>query len=334
MSAKNKLSRRQCLTGLASTSSWLCLPRAFAALPARKAQIAITLDLEMSRHYPERGMMEWDFQTGNLDQATKDYSVAAGEIVRERGGVIHYFCVGRVLEQPDVSWLQGLAQAGHPVGNHTYDHVYVLATTAVETQFRFQRAPWLIEGRSAEDVIHENIRITTLALAERCGIEVNGFRTPGGFATGLDGREDIQQMLLDQEFDWCSSKYPAHQAGEPMQPPGEDVFADIVRAQSEAQPFLYPTGLIEVPMSPISDVNAFRTHYWPREAFLHAIRLGVEWAIDNGGVFDLLCHPSCMVVEDPEFETFKLICDLVEQSSDRAEIVGLDAVANRVAMQE
>ena len=53
----------------------------------------------------------------------------------------------------------------------------------------------------------------------------------------------------------------------------------------------------------------------------------VERAIAERATFDLLAHPSCLVVEDPHFETFKLICDLVERSKDRAEIVGLDALA-------
>ena len=34
----------------------------------------------MSREYPQRGMMEWDFQKGNLDEATKKYSVAAAKL--------------------------------------------------------------------------------------------------------------------------------------------------------------------------------------------------------------------------------------------------------------
>ncbi len=117
-----------------------------AALHDIVPRIAITLDLEMSAEYPVAGMTEWNFQKGNLDQATKDYAVEAGQIVRERGAVLHYFCVARVLEQPDVTWLQGLAEAGHPIGNHTYDHVYVLAQTPEEVQFRFRRSPWLTAG--------------------------------------------------------------------------------------------------------------------------------------------------------------------------------------------
>ena len=82
-------------------------------------------------------------------------------------------------------------------------------------------------------------------------------------------------------------------------------------------------------MSPVSDVNAFRTHFWKLDWFLKAIRLAVEEAIRTGGVFDLLAHPSCLVVEDPSFETVKLICDLVKDAGEKAALVGLDAFAER-----
>ncbi|MFO1096071.1 MAG: polysaccharide deacetylase family protein [Planctomycetaceae bacterium] len=325
-----RLSRRSWLTGVTAASAAACLPRAWAAPAPRRAQIVITFDLEMSRHYPQRGMMEWDFRKGDLDQPTKDYAVEAARIAKERGGLIHFFCVGRVLEQPDVEWLKHLSATGHPIGNHTYDHVNVLAKQAVETQFRFQRSPWLVEGKTAPQIIAENVKLTTVALQERCGIKVDGFRTPGGFATGLDGREDVQQILLDQGFTWISSKYPAHKAGEPMVDPGPEVFADIIRAHSAAQPYVYPTGLIELPMNPISDVGAFRTNYWKRPFFLQAIREGIDWAITNQASYDFLCHPSCMLVEDPQFEVVQQICGHVARAGDKAEIVGLSAIAERV----
>ncbi len=111
----------------------------------------------------------------------------------------------------------------------------------------------------------------------------------------------------------------------------EDVFADIVKAQLAAQPFIYPTGLVEVPMNPISDVGAFRAAGWDLPMFLEAIRRGVTWAIESGGVFDFLGHPSCLYVTDPEFKTIELICDLVEQAGDRAKIVDLETIARRAA---
>lgn len=320
-----RFSRRHLLAagGALATARW-----ARAAPPASKARIAITFDLEMSRHYPRRGMMEWDYEKGNLDEPTKQYAVAAAELVKQAGGRMHFFCVGRVLEQPDVQWLKQLAQ-DHAIGNHTYDHVYVLATKPEETQFRFRRAPWLVAGKSAAEIIAENIRLTTIALKERAGVSESGFRTPGGFAHGLAGREDVQQMLLRLGYRWVSAKYPAHLAAREGQPPTEEVFDSILAAQREAQPFVYPSsGLVEIPMSPISDVNAFRAQRWKLADFLRAIRLAVGWAIENRQVFDFLAHPSCLGVEDPKLESVRLICELVAAARDRAELSDLNAIAD------
>lgn len=301
------------------------------AAPSDKAQIAITLDLEMSRNFPRWDDTHWDYEKGNLDEATKRYAVAAGERVKARGGRIHYFCVGRVLEQPDVTWLESLVHDGHKIGNHTYDHVNVLATKSRDLQFRFQRAPWLVEGRSPAEAIRENIQITTRALQQRLKIDNVGFRTPGGFSSGLKGREDLQKMLLDLGFTWVSSLYPAHANTQPMQEPTAAVYDSIVEAQAAAQPFVYPTGLVEIPMSPISDIGAFRTGRWKLEWFLEAIRRAVSWAIEHRAVFDFLAHPSCLGVVDPELKAIDLICDLVDASNGKAELATLDEIASRVS---
>ena len=86
-------------------------------------------------------------------------------------------------------------------------------------------------------------------------------------------------------------------------------------------------------MSPISDIGAFRNGRWKLDYFLEAVRLGIEWAIENRAMYDFLAHPSCLGVVDPEFRTLDLICDLVEQSQGRAEIVTLDVVAQRARPQ-
>lgn len=295
--------------------------------PREQAQIAITLDLEMSRNFPTWETTHWDYEKGNLDADTKAYSVEAAQRVKERGGLIHFFCVGRVLEQENVDWLKGIVEAGHRVGNHTYDHVYVLARKPEEIQYRFQRAPWLMRGRSPAEVIADNVQMCSQALQTRVGFKPAGFRTPGGFADGLAGREDVQKMLLDQGFTWVSSKYPAHTNTKPGERPTKAVFDDIVRAQAAAQPFVYDSGLVEIPMSPISDIGAFRGGRWPLEDFLTAIRLGVEWAIEHRAVYDFLAHPSCLLATDPKLQSLELICDLVRQAGERARIVDLDTIA-------
>jgi peptidoglycan/xylan/chitin deacetylase (PgdA/CDA1 family) len=298
--------------------------------PNAPALVAITLDLEMSRNYPTPSQTHWDYEKGNLDADTKRYSLEAARRVKARGGRVHFFCVGRVLEQENVDWLEELIGEGHPIGNHTYDHVNVKASRPQDIQLRFQRAPWLIEGKSPKQVIQENIRLCTRAMKLRLGIDPAGFRTPGGFSNGLVDRPEVQRMLLDQGYSWVSSLYPAHPSGGPGQPPTEEVFRAIIEAQAKAQPFRYPSGLVEVPMSPISDVTAFRAAKWTLPAFLEATRRAVTWAIENRAVFDFLAHPSCLVVEDPEFRTIELICELVEQAKGLAAIASLETLAGRV----
>jgi hypothetical protein len=327
MTARPQLSRRRFLAGVLAAG----LGGARADTAPAPAQIAITLDLEMSRNFPTWDQVHWDYEKGNLNAETKRYTVEACRRVKARGGLVHCFAVGRVLEQDNVDWLKEIVRTGHPVGNHTYDHVNIKAIKAEDIQYRFRRAPWLIAGKSPRDVIRENIRLTTASLKARLNINPVGFRTPGGFAEGLVDRPDLQRLLLDLGFPWVSSKYPAHSVGESGRPPAPAVIESIVKAQEAAQPFVYPTGLVEVPMSPISDMSAFRGGRWQLEPFLQAIRQGVEWAIRHRGVFDFLGHPSCLYVVDPELRTIELITDLVHRAGDRAALVDLGTIARRTA---
>src|SRR5438309_203933 len=130
------VSRRSFLvTSGAATLASTTLP---AQQPApRPAQVAITLDLEMSRNFPAWETTHWDYEKGNLNDETKRWAVEACRRVRQAGGRAHCFAVGRVFEQADVGWLRGIVQAGHAVGNHTYDHVNVRADSPEAIQFRF-----------------------------------------------------------------------------------------------------------------------------------------------------------------------------------------------------
>jgi peptidoglycan/xylan/chitin deacetylase (PgdA/CDA1 family) len=334
------MSRRQFVTTSVLTGSGLFLaPGTMTAAgpeetpaPKQKAQIAISLDLEMARNFPHWQDKEWDYEKGNLTDAVKKYAVEAARRVKDNGGVIHFFLVCRALEQENIVWLEEIVKTGHSVGNHTYDHVYIRADNMDDVQFRFKRAPWLVQGKTPAEVIRENIRLATAAMKSRLGIEPNGFRAAGGFADGLIARPDVQQMLMNLDFKWVSTMYPAHPNSKP---PGGDptpeILEGIARARRASQPFVYPGGLIEIPMSPSSDIVAFRNGRWSLESFLDSVRLGVEWAIENGTVFDYLSHPAVLSVMDPEFRTVKLICDLVQKAGNRAEIVNLDAIARRIS---
>jgi hypothetical protein len=327
------MSRRHWLRDSAVTMAGLASlgvkpPTAHAAAND-KALIAITLDLEMSRNFPTWESTHWDYEKGNLNEQTKQYSVEAARRVKSAGGVMHFFAVGRVFEQADVGWARKLIDEGHLIGNHTYDHVNVTATKVEDLQYRFRRAPWLLRGQSVAEAIRENIRLCELAMQNRLGTRPNGFRTPGGFRDGLRDHPGVRGILRELGYSWVSSLYPPHPYTKPKQQPTADIIDAIVTAQQAAQPFTYPDGLIEIPMSPISDIGAFRTGRWKLDSFLTTIRQCVEWAIENRAVFDFLAHPSCLYVVDPEFKTIEMITDLVASAGDRASIVDLNTIASR-----
>ncbi|MBH58735.1 MAG: chitin deacetylase [Planctomycetaceae bacterium] len=321
--------RRDFLKGLTAFSLAPGLPTSAAADTTDKAEIAITYDLEMSRHYPKRSNIEWDYQKGNLDQDTKNYSVAAAKIAADNGVHLHFFLVGRVLEQDDISWLHQIHEMGHVIGNHTYDHVNLLATTPSQTQFRFSRSPWLVKDKTVLEILRENIRLTEIALKQRAGINQIGFRTPGGFSNALTDRPDLQDLLLDLGFSWVSSKYPRHLATRGPQGVAQATFDNIVESQTDAQPFRYKSGLLEIPMSPISDVNAFRSNFWTLDEFTKAITYSIKAVIKEKQVYDFICHPSCMLVEDPQHKTLRTIIKLVKSNPDSARISTLDEIAQR-----
>jgi peptidoglycan/xylan/chitin deacetylase (PgdA/CDA1 family) len=325
-----RFTRREWLLGAAAAVSSLALRPPLTAAENERALIAITLDLEMSRNFPTWTDTHWDYEKGNLNAETKQYTVEAARRIKAAGGVLHAFAVGRVCEQPDVDWLKELLAAGHLIGNHTYDHVNVRASRLEDVQFRFQRAPWLLRNQTPAEAIEDNVAQCTAALKHRLGISPAGFRTPGGFHDGLRAFPEVRAMLQRQGFRWISSLYPGHPIGQAAEQPTPETLDAIVAAQAAAQPFVYADGLVEIPMSPISDIGAFRTGRWKLDWFLRAIRAGVEWAIEHRAVFDFLGHPSCLYVADPEFRTIDLICELVHRAGDKAALVNLNAIARRV----
>jgi len=291
------------------------------------------MDLEMSRHYPQRGMVEWDYRKGELDAATKDYALETCRRVKKSGGLVHGFLLGRTLEQDDIVWLQQLLRDGHVLGNHTYDHVKLNARTRDTVQSRFRRCPWLIEGKTPRDAIVDNIRMTERAMQHRLGIAANGFRTPYGYPNGLMGRQDLQEMLLELGYSWVSSQYRQPQDLKKSSPTAAN-FAAITRLLSKGQPFVYPSGLIELPLSPITDVNAFRTRRWKLSEFLTSLTKNLQWTIENLAMFDYCFHPSVMCIEDPQLKAIELICLAVRKARGRAAIVDLGSIADNVLERE
>ena len=57
--------------------------------------------------------MHWDYEKGNLDEPTKQYTVEACRRVKARGGVVQSFVLGRVFEQENVDWMKEIVREGN-----------------------------------------------------------------------------------------------------------------------------------------------------------------------------------------------------------------------------
>ena len=148
------------------------------------------------------------------------------------------------------------------------------------------------------------------------------FLAPGNFNTGIADRPDVQEMLLSLGYPWAATKYPSMklQSGSPST---ADIDT-IVAVQKKTQPFVYPSGSVEVSGYPPTDVHAFRTG-----------TPNVQWAIKHRAMYKLALHPSIMYVEDPQFKTVNLICDLANAAAGgRAAIVDLGTFARRTKLRQ
>ncbi len=329
---EDSLTRRRFLGAASFSAAGLLLGRrlfAQSSSAASPAQVAIFMDLEMVRNFPKWEDLNWDYEKGNLNDAARRYAVEACRRGKTAGGVVNGFVVGQALEQENVDWLKEIVQAGHPIGNHTYDHVSLSAAAPGALQKRFERAPWLIEGKTVPEVLRENIRLCNAALKTRIGVTPTGFRTPDDFPNGLRERPDLQKLLLEEGFEWVQCLYPSHPFGEVGKEPTPEVLDGIAKAFPAAQPFVYESGLVEIPMSPPSDVIAFRHGKWSLETYLKTIRLGLDRAIADGGVYVHLFHLGCIAAADPEFRAIDLICRTVKEAGDKAVLAGGDEIARR-----
>src|SRR5919198_621680 len=169
--------------------------------------LSLTFDVEMATNFPYWTSV-WDHRKGAIDEDVKAYVRQLTRACRQAAVQVQFFLLGASLEDPDVEYLRELAADGHALGNHTYHHVNVKATTTEQLQLEYRLRPWLAAGRAPLEVIRDELRQTSAAMRERLGVTPAGFRTPGGFATGLHDVPQVQRVLLEEGFVYASSQYP------------------------------------------------------------------------------------------------------------------------------
>ncbi len=273
--------------------------------PQQPFAVAISFDVEMASNWPYWDS-DWTGRKHLIADEVKLYVDKINDLAGEYDAHLHYFVMGAALEQPDIRYLREAAAAGHAIGNHTYSHVNVIAETPDELSPSYTRGDLQIANRSPQQVVEDEISLTHRLIQEQLGVAPTGFRTPGGFRSGIIAKQpELLDFLKALGYPFCSAVYDG------VLPEGTDptttapgIFARCIR---DLQPFRYPNGLWEVPLMGLTDCVAFRTFRLMLNEWLEAVASGLRTAIEEDLVFSICCHPAILAVVDPHLQTMRLI---------------------------
>lgn len=280
--------------------------------------VSLTYDIEQCTNFPYWTCV-WDHEKGAIDAESRRYVSDLAACAQAAGVLFQWFALGQSFTPADVSYLQDLSLAGHPIGNHTYRHVNVKARQWEQVQITYNLDPSLRDGFATPlDAIRNEIQQTSAVMEQRLGVRPAGFRTPGGFTNGLDDAPQIQELLKTEGFAYVSSHYnlpislPPHR-GYPIATetrPSPEQLQDAMRASIRSlQPYRCANGLLEIPMMGISDIWAFRVLDLERAEWLSLVELGVDIAAEEGLLFSILMHPSVLASRDPHAATARRVVE-------------------------
>jgi len=280
--------------------------------------VQLSFDLEMVTNWPYWTSF-WDNRKGAINDAVKAYVRKISSKCGEYGARAHYFVVGSLFEDPDIDYLREAVDAGHAVGNHTYTHINIKAERPDQLAGIYKFCPWRAAGRSAREVVRQEIRMTTEAIRTRLGVVPKGFRSPGGFPDGLQDAPEVRELLQEEGFWWASTHYnDTLLYGRVSRPPDavskvdpERLKRAFNRSERALQPYRYEDGLIEIPLAGITDVVAWRWYRPDLGEWLEMLAEGVDYAYEHGLIFMLTSHPAVLASVDPH-------CQVVETILSRA----------------
>jgi len=260
--------------------------------------------VEMCTNFPY-WTSRWNHRKGALDADSKQYVLKMHEVARSYN--VHLYCllVGSSLEDPDIDYLKELVAAGHEVGNHTYTHLNVKATTIESLQAVYASAPWRAHGRTPLQVIHDEVRATNAAIQERLGVTVTGFGTPGAFSTGLADVPDVQSLLKEEGITHVTSHYLHPASRGAKRPPLARLETALRKNVDKLQPYRYPSGLLEIAPMALTDIAAFRVLDLDRWEYVRLLKTAIDHAHANHYILSLAFHPPALAARDPH-------CDVLD----------------------
>ena len=300
--------------------------------------VQLSFDVEMVTNFPYWGN-DWNARKGALDRETKEYIRRISETCSQYGAKAHYFLVGSLFEDPDVDFLKASLDAGHSVGNHTYTHVSIKAKQLAHLAGVYAYEPWRAAGRTAPEIVREEVQMTTDAIRRRLGVSPRGFRSPGGFVDGLQNAPEVRRMLAEEGFWWVSTHYNdgiQRHASSPVgrsvtrKRPLDELVAAFNASERHLQPYRYADGLFELPLAGITDVVAWRWYGTELGDWVRLLEAGVDYAHENGLIFMLTTHPAVLAAVDPECLTLHAVLSRAREKEGGVWLPDLEEVAEWV----
>ncbi len=293
--------------------------------------LSLTFDIEMCTNFPYWSCV-WDHCKGSVDEETRRYVMKLADIAAEHHVPFQWFVLGSSLEEGDLAYLRRLVRDGHALGNHTYRHVCIWAESWEGLQVTYRNNPSLAAGFATPlDAIRHELRTTNAVMQRQFGVTPRGFRSPGGFESGLHNSRSLQELFREEQFAYVSTQYQNHlpvsaDSGPLLPKPARNKLTDGVRwSVTHSQPCRYANGLLEIPMMGISDVHAFRNLDLEREEWIRALESGLDLACEQGLVFSVVTHPAVMACRDPHAETVRRL--LTRARQNRAWVATNDQIA-------
>jgi len=191
--------------------------------PGIRCAVALSYDLEMCAGYqPDL------INHGRLMPELQEYTLDLCAVAEQFDVRLHFFYVANGFDQT-IELLREILRRGHTLDSHTYTHLPLITDDV-------QR-------------LDDELALTNRLFEERLGYRSTVLRGPGGYPAGLDGRVANQEVVLKNGFRWVSCK-----ADKNIVKNGNRY---LVEAARRDVPYVYPTGLVELPIQGAMDRTFF-----------------------------------------------------------------------------
>lgn len=299
--------------------------------------VAITYDTDMAGGYSPNGVCH-----GRLASFLMDYMDMLCETAEEYGVSLQFFQIANGLEVKEVaSYLRKIVNRGHAVDCHTYNHINL--------------------AHSLPEELDQDLNLANKLFERELGFRSTILRGPGGYKHG-DLKIENQLVILRNGYKWVSGEFDYDLLKKEVS--RRCGYEYMISAPSRNKPFMYPSGLIEIPIQGWTDrvwfdfymLNDPQAYVEWRKKFGHKpvekgwrcpwtkpealnmwIRINLDclnYAYNNGLLWVICWHPYSHYLHDPENKMLPAFLEAASRKAGRVWICTLRDVVDKILVIE